>query len=395
MAGKMRSPGTFAASVFAASCCAAGLYAQPPNPLVNTPLLNTPLLNSMEMNALCVRAAQLMDAGGVIVPDLGRAAAPVIENVKAACTQLKLHPNAGSPTYALMMNVRAYLQLSDTIPKPYPFPAVAQQQQQEVRDIGSRLDAHFRALLDTKDAQLVTADIFDLDRYADANHKLPPPQPGKPRVVFLGDSITDLWRLNEYFPDHDFINRGISGQMASQMLGRMKADVIDLRPSAVVILAGTNDLAREIPLTSIEDDYLMLADVAAAARIKVIFASVLPVSDWHKNVDPSYERSPSHPPLFIRALNDWLRAFCAQRGLVYLDYADALSDQSGQMGQDLSDDGLHPNEKGYRVMAPLLETAVNRAVAPAPRTEAAAPQSAPASAKTKEPSTKTKKEASK
>ena len=110
-------------------------------------------------------------------------------------------------------------------------------------------------------------------RYADDNRKLGAPRPGKPRVVFLGDSITDLWRLNEYFPDRDFINRGISGQMASQMLGRMKADVIDLHPAAVVILAGTNDLAREIPLTAIEDDYLMLADLATAAKIKVIFAS--------------------------------------------------------------------------------------------------------------------------
>lgn len=373
----MKQPGILAGPALAAALFAAALRAQPPKPL----------LNPMEINGLCVRVAQLMDAGGVIIPDLGRASAPAIENVKAACTQLKLHPGGGSPTYALMTNVRVYLQLADAIPKPYPFPAVAQQQQQEVRDISTRLDAHFRALLDSKDTQLVTADIFDLDRYADANRKLPPPQPGKPRVVFLGDSITDLWRLNEYFPDRDFINRGISGQMAAEMLGRMKQDVIDLHPAAVVILAGTNDLARQIPLTSIEDDYLMLADLAAAARIKVIFASVLPVSDWHKNVDPSYERTPSHPPLFIRALNDWLKAFCVQRGLVYLDYSPALTDQSGELGEDLSDNGLDPNAKGYRLMAPLLTAAVNKAVAPA----APAPRPAPAVT----PSTKTKKDASK
>src|SRR6202042_3682931 len=101
-------------------------------------------------------------------------------------------------------------------------------------------------------------------RYADATRRVGAPQPGKPRVVFLGDSITDFWRLNEYFPDRDFVNRGISGQITSQMLGRMKADVLDLHPEAVVILAGTNDLARDIPLTAIEDNYVLIADLAVA-----------------------------------------------------------------------------------------------------------------------------------
>ncbi len=340
------------------------------------------LMTTAEMNALCVRAGQLMDAGGVAAPDLGRAVGPVIENVKQACTQLKLHPNGGQPTYALMMNIRAYLELADAIPKPYPFPDVARQQLAEVREEAARLDAHFRALLASKDAQLVTADIDDLGRYAEDNRKLPPPQANKPRVVFLGDSITELWRLNEYFPDRDFINRGISGQIAAQMLGRMKQDVMDLRPAAVVIMAGTNDLAREISLTAIEDDYLMLADLAAAGRMKVIFASVLPVSDAHKNIDPSYERSPSHPVEFIRALNDWMKAFCAQRGCMFVDYFPAMLDNNtGQLGADLSDDGLHPNAKGYRVMAPLLLEAVDKALGPpAP---AARPAPPAASSKTK------------
>src|ERR1700687_2751129 len=120
-------------------------------------------------------------------------------------------------------------------------------------------------------------------RYMDDDSRVGPQKPGKPRVVFLGDSITDLWRLNEYFPDRDFVNRGISGQLASQMLGRMKADVTDLHPAAVVILAGTNDLARGITLTAIEDDYVMLADLATAAKVKMIFASLLPVSDYQKD----------------------------------------------------------------------------------------------------------------
>lgn len=364
---------------------AASLRAQAPSALLTT----------AEMNTMCIRSAQLMEAGGVATPDLGRAAAPVIENVKQACTQLKLRPSGGQATYSMMLNVRAYLELADAVPKPYPFPEAARQQLAEVREISARLDAHFRALLDTKDAQLTAPDRDDLTRYADANRKLSAPQASRLRVVFLGDSITDLWRLNEYFPDRDFVNRGISGQVSGQMLGRMKADVIDLHPAAVVILAGTNDLAREIPLTSIEDNYLMLADLAAASKIKVIFASVLPVSDTHKDADPSFERTPSHPPAFIQALNDWLRKFCAQRGYTYLDYYPALLDNQGQLDTDLSDDGLHPNAKGYRLMAPLLTAAVDKTLG---KTVSVAPAlAAPASisARTKKGKDTSNKDASK
>ncbi len=177
------------------------------------------LLDPTEVNSLCLRSTQLMEAGGVAIPDLSRAAAPVIENVKQACTQLRLRPNSGQPTYALMMNVRAYLALADTVPKPYPFPEAARQQFAEVREESTRLDSHFRALLDSKDAQLTAPDRDNLARYADANRKLGAPQAGKPRVVFLGDSITELWRLNEYFPDRDFVNRGISGQICVADVG--------------------------------------------------------------------------------------------------------------------------------------------------------------------------------
>ena len=351
---------------------AASLRAQAPD-------VNAALLDSTQVNALCLRTTQLMEAGGFAVADLSRAAAPVIENVKQACTQLRLHADSAPATYALILNVRAYLALSVAVPKPYPFPEAARQQFAEVRDDSTRLDSHFRALLGSKEAQLTAPDRDNLARYADANRKLSAPQPGKPRVVFLGDSITDQWRLNEYFPDRDFVNRGISGQIASQMLGRMKTDVTDLHPAAVAILAGTNDLARGIPLTAIEDDYVMLADLATAAKVKVIFASLLPVSDYHKDADPSYERTPTHPPMYIKALNDWLKAFCAQRAYVYLDFYPALVDTQGQLAADVSDDGLHPNSKGYRVMAPLLLAAVNKAVVapaqppPAPPKPAAVP----------------------
>jgi lysophospholipase L1-like esterase len=331
------------------------------------------LLQTAAVNQLCERSTQLLEAGGVAVPDLGRAAAPVLENVRQACTQLRARPAQGQATYTVLMNLRAYLTLAEAVPKPFPFPETARLQFAELRDQETRLDAHFRALLESKETQLVSADRDNLARYAEANRRSGAPQPGKPRVVFLGDSITDFWRLNEYFPDRDFVNRGISGQITGQMLGRMKADVIDLHPSAVVILGGTNDLARDIPLTAIEDNYLLLADLAAASKIKVVFSSVLPVSDLHKDVDPTYERTRARPPALIKALNDWLASFCTQRGYVFLDYVPALSDAQGQFGADLSDDGLHPNAKGYRLMAPLALAAVDRAVKPPPPPRSPAP----------------------
>lgn len=339
---------------------AAGMWAQTPDAL----------LPAKDVNQLCKRSVELMEAGGVVMPDLQRAAAPIVENVRQACILLQDRAGSGQATYQFMMNLRAYLSLADAIPKPFPFPDASKQQFTELRDNSTRLDSHFRALLDAKDAQLRSPDRDDLQRYGDANTKLPPPSATKPRVVFLGDSITDSWRLNEYYTDSDFLNRGISGQITGQMLGRMKADVIDLHPTAVLILAGTNDLARQIPLTAIENNYLMMADLATLYKIKVIFASVTPVSDYHKNVNPAYEMTKDRPPVFIAALNDWLQKLCEQRGYAYVNYFAAMVDGSGQMQQDLSDDGLHPNSKGYRVMAPLalqgIEKALGKPAAPAP-----------------------------
>jgi acyl-CoA thioesterase-1 len=320
------------------------------------------LMTAKGVNELCQRTMQLMEAGGVAVPDLQRATAPIIESVKQACIQLQARAGFGQSTYGLMMDLRAYLSLADAVPKPFPFPDAARRQFAELRDDSTRLDSHFRALLDSKDAQLRSSDRDNLRRFEEANRKLPSIDPAKPRVVFFGDSITDFWRLNEYFPDRDFVNRGISGQITSEMLGRMKADVIDLHPEAVVILAGTNDLGRSIPLTVIENNYLMIADLASLYKIKVIFASVLPVSDYHKNDNPSYERTKDRPPLFINALNEWIAKLCSQRGFTYLHYFPALVDTNGQLKEDLSDDGLHPNSKGYRLMAPLALEAVQKTV---------------------------------
>lgn len=324
----------------------------------------SPLLPNAQVNELCGRLGELMEAGGVAIPDLQRAAAPVIENTRQNCIQLRLRPGRAQITYSLLTNLRAYLALADSVPKPFPFSEAAQQQLTELRNDANRLDAHFRALIESRDGQLTSPDPANLVRYGEANRKLPAPTPGKPRVVFFGDSITDIWRLNEYFPDTDYINRGISGQTAGQLVQRMQDDVVNLHPAAVLILIGTNDLARGTPVTTIESDYRMLADMASVNKIKVIFASVLPVSDYHKDVDPTYERRVQRPPVFIKALNDWLQKFCAQGGYTYLDYYTAMVDLTTQLTNDLSDDGLHPNPKGFRVMAPLASAAIAKTVAP-------------------------------
>jgi lysophospholipase L1-like esterase len=323
------------------------------------------LMNGNAVNQLCQRATQLMESGGVAVPDLKRAAGPVTENVKQACELLRIRAGVGQPTYNLMTNLRAYLDLSDAVPKPFPFPEAARTQLSELRDASVRLDAHFRALLDQKDTQLRSPDRDNLIRYSEANTKLAPPATGKGRVVFFGDSITDLWRLNEYFPDRDFVNRGISGQITSEMLGRMKADVLDLHPQAVLILAGTNDLARNVPLKTIQDNYAMMAELSTARGIKVIFASVLPVNDYHKAENPARDHVAARPPVYIRSLNDWLKTFSAQNGHTFVNYFDPTADPEGKLTNDISDDGLHPNSQGYRIMAPLALAAVDKVLAPA------------------------------
>ncbi|MEQ1946058.1 MAG: GDSL-type esterase/lipase family protein [Bryobacteraceae bacterium] len=334
-------------------------HAQPPQP---SPAVIPP----QDLVTMCQRLTTLMDAGGVSVPDLQRAAAPVMESTRQSCIQLQLRPNRSEPTYALYSNLRAYLALADAVPKPFPFPEAAQKQFAELRDASTRLDLHFRALLDFNDRRLISPDPANLARYAEANRRAGTPDAAKPRVVFFGDSITDFWRLNEYFPETDYINRGIAGQTTGDLLQRMKPDVLDLRPQAVVILAGTNDLARGIVPDTVERNYAVMADLAAANKIKVLFASVLPVSDYHKGQNPANERTPGRPPAYILQLNDWLKDFSAKHNATYVDYFPAMADGSGFFQAELSDDGLHPNNKGYRLMAPIALAAIQKTVAPPP-----------------------------
>ncbi|PYV86936.1 MAG: capsular biosynthesis protein [Acidobacteria bacterium] len=209
-------------------------------------------------------------------------------------------------------------------------------------------------------------DFGELNRYRDANAALKPPSEGENRVVFFGDSITDSWKLDESFPGKPYVNRGISGQTTSQMLVRFRQDVIDLQPRVVVILAGTNDIAGNtgpISEEDIEKNYASLAELAKVHNIRVVFASVLPV---HNYTPESKEMFESRHPHDILALNTWLEDYCAENGLVYLDYFEKMVDNHGLLKRELADDGLHPNPAGYKVMAPLAEAAIAKALAAKP-----------------------------
>jgi len=211
----------------------------------------------------------------------------------------------------------------------------------------------------------------NLARYRDANAKVAPPANGEDRVVFMGDSITDSWKLNEYFTAKPYINRGISGQTTPQMLIRFRPDVIELNPKVVVILAGTNDLAGNTgPMTvdSIEDNLQSMAELARQHGIRVVLASILPINDYAKNKDGApMLRSTNRPPDKIIAINQWMRKYADDNGVVYLNYFSALADEKGFLREDLSRDGLHPNAKGYEVMKPLAEQAIITALKRKPR----------------------------
>ncbi len=205
-----------------------------------------------------------------------------------------------------------------------------------------------------------------LDRYAAANAALPPPAPGVPRVIFFGDSITDFWKLDQFFPAKGYLDRGISGQTTPQMLVRFRQDVIDLHPAVLVVLAGTNDLAGNTgpeTLEQIEADFSTFADLLQVHGIRFVVSSITPVSSYGPT---GASMLATRPPAKILELNAWLKQLCTSRGLVYLDYFTAMVDSAGMLRRELSNDGLHPNEAGYAVMSPLAQKAIDAALAGPP-----------------------------
>ena len=209
-------------------------------------------------------------------------------------------------------------------------------------------------------------DWAQLERYRGANLKILPPSKNENRVVFMGDSITDGWNLAQYFPAKPYINRGISGQTTPQMLLRFRSDVIDLKPKAVVILAGTNDIAGNTGPMTLEDitrNLTSMAELAKANNIKVVLSSVLPVSDRVKNKDGvPFVQTKTRPNEKITELNDWLKKYAAENNLTYLDYFSATVDKDGTLKNGISYDGLHPNADGYKIMQSLAEKAIERAL---------------------------------
>ena len=218
-------------------------------------------------------------------------------------------------------------------------------------------------------AEATLADWPNLARYHDANAKLEAPSKKGQRVVFMGDSITDGWTNPEYggfFPGKAYVDRGISGQTTPQMLIRFRPDVIALQPKVVVILAGTNDLAGNsgtMTLEQTEGNLASMAELARANGIRVVLASVLPVSNYgHDRQGNPVDMRSKRPPEKILELNAWIKKFAGDKRLVYLDYFSAMVDEQGLLRKELSEDGLHPNAKGYAVMSPLAEQGIQQAL---------------------------------
>lgn len=203
-------------------------------------------------------------------------------------------------------------------------------------------------------------DFADFARYRAANAALPLPAPTEQRVVFMGNSITDGWAQHfaVMFPGKPYIGRGIGGQTTPQMLLRFHADVVALKPAAVVILGGTNDIAGNTgPSTNemIQDNLQAMTEIAQANGIRVILSSILPVYDypWRRGLTPAPR---------IVAVNAWMKAYAARVGATYLDHHSAMSDERNGLRAEFGDDGVHPNEAGYRVMAALAARAIDEAL---------------------------------
>ena len=197
-------------------------------------------------------------------------------------------------------------------------------------------------------------DWANLARYEDDNLKVGLPKKDERRVVFMGDSITEEWSnlYPEYFTEKGYINRGIGGQTTPQMLIRFKPDVVDLKPEIVVILAGTNDIAGNTGPSNakmITDNIFSMAEIAKAYQMKVVLSSILPVYEY------DWAREIKDPPSTIQAVNDALKQYASDQGLIYLDYFSSMVNERQGLNSDYTSDGVHPNESGYILMSSLAE----------------------------------------
>ena len=211
-----------------------------------------------------------------------------------------------------------------------------------------------------KDEERFHSDWQNLGRYKDANTKLASTTSNKPRVVFMGNSITDGWinADSSFFAGKNYIDRGISGQTTPQMLIRFRPDVIDLKPAVVVILAGINDIAQNTGPMTLEETFgniISMVELAKANKIRPVISSVLPAFDfpWRPGMQPADK---------VIKLNTMLKNYAAKNNVVYLDYFSAMKDERNGLPVNLSGDGIHPNLAGYKIMEPLCEKAIAEAM---------------------------------
>lgn len=200
----------------------------------------------------------------------------------------------------------------------------------------------------------------DLNRFRKQNDSLGVPAEGEQRVVFMGNSITEGWpnKDPEFFKNPNYVNRGIGGQTTPQMLLRFRADVIDLQPKVVVILAGTNDIAGNtgpMTLEEIRDNIISMSELAKSNGIEVVISSVLPALDyvWRPGLEPNIK---------IPKLNSMLKNYAENNDLIYLDYFNAMADDKNGLPKELAEDGVHPTLEGYAIMKPLVEKAIASAL---------------------------------
>jgi lysophospholipase L1-like esterase len=196
-----------------------------------------------------------------------------------------------------------------------------------------------------------------LDKYKDENKQILAPSSGEKRIVFFGDSITEGWKIihPDFFIGKSYINRGINGQTTSQMLLRFRPDVIELKPKIVVILAGGNDIAGNTgPATpeTILGNLISMCELAKVNNIEVVLCSILPANDfpWKRGMEPADK---------IEALNEMILKYAKANDIAYVDYFSAMVDEQKGLKAIYSEDGVHPNKEGYRVMEPIVETIIN------------------------------------
>lgn len=204
-------------------------------------------------------------------------------------------------------------------------------------------------------------ELINLQRYEKANSELPLPAKGEKRVVFIGNSITQGWadQRSDFFKSNSYVGRGIGGQTSPQLLSRFRQDVLNLKPVAVVINIGTNDIAENTGAYNPDftlGNIMSMAELAKANGIKVILSSVLPVGEypWRKEIKDVPDK--------IAALNEGIRAYAKKNKFAYIDYYEVMHDENRALISSYGNDGVHPNAEGYAVMEKTAKAVIDKVI---------------------------------